>query len=108
MSDTSMIEAPENQHTGVEFVCRIASHDEAYGCARVDAVARRRSHSDRASQRETSTGLAWIADVVDDEDIADETLHFGRDVCVVFIDIEAVNAARMRFHERDSFGLARP
>ena len=49
--------------------------------------------------------LRRIFDVVDDENVADETLHLGRDVGVVLVKVEAVDPSGMGSHERDQPGI---
>ena len=49
--------------------------------------------------------LRRASDVVDDQDIAGKTLHLGRDVGIVLVDIEAVCAARVSLDEADQLGL---
>src|SRR3954464_10212131 len=46
-----------------------------------------------------------ISNVVDDEDVADETIHLGRDERIVLVEVEAVNAAGMCFHEGQQLGV---
>ena len=43
-------------------------------------------------QRDTSAGRRRIAQIEDDEDVADVPIHFRRDVAIAFVHIEAVHA----------------
>jgi hypothetical protein len=49
--------------------------------------------------------LGRIADIVDDQDVADEALHFGGDIGVVFVDIETMHALAVSFHEGHKLGV---
>ena len=48
-----------------------------------------------------------IADVVDDEDVADKPLHLGRDIGVALIDVETVDALAVGLHEGHEPGIGR-
>ena len=49
--------------------------------------------------------LRRIADIVDDQDVADEALHFGGDIGVVFVDIKTMHALAVGFHEGHKLGV---
>jgi hypothetical protein len=51
--------------------------------------------------------LRRIPDVVDDQDVAHEARHFGRDIGIALVEVETVDAARMGLDERDQLGARR-
>src|SRR5580765_4046777 len=46
-----------------------------------------------------------IANIVDDQNIADEPFHLCRDISVGLVDIEAMHALAVSLNESDQFGV---
>ncbi len=47
----------------------------------------------------------WIADIIDDQNVADVAFHFRRDIGVFLVDIETMHTLAVRFYEAHKFGV---
>ena len=106
ISDTSMIEMPENQQPA--YISFAAAHGVMQGMIAPFRMRRLRRPpgSGPASTSAKPRPASTDSDVVDDQDVAGEPLHLGRDVGIVLVEVEAMHAARVGLDEGDQLRVA--
>ena len=99
MSLTSMIEMPDIQQPAyISLPQRMRMVQAVLGALRMRRIAAGDVLSLHPPARHFHR-LGRIADVVDDQDVADEAFHLGRDIGVVLVDIETMHALAVGLHE---------